>query len=212
MAVAPPHRRRIVGFVAVAAIGILLLAGCRPEPDPTPTKSASATPTPSAATPTPTPTATTGPDDIALPDDCAAIYSSTMMATLESSVPPLNDPGVTMGSSQIVDALELLDSGIPTIRCSWGLPSEFGLATNVSLVAPESAQQLAATLQGVGFGCDAVQGGTLCSLDRTTIDLDDNQVALGETHFFRGNAWISTAWIGGIPDGYTEDVAATLWG
>ena len=39
---------------------------------------------------------------------------------------------------------KLLNSGIPTIRCSWGQPSEFGLATNVSVI---DAAQTAALLR-----------------------------------------------------------------
>lgn len=212
------QRRATRGARAAAAasiaLALLALAACAPEPDPasTPTTSRSASPSadPSAA---PSPTSSDpAPGEIALPADCEAIYSPAMRATLEATAPPLNDPGLTMGSSQIVEALELLDSGIPTLRCTWGAPSERGLATNVSLVAQEDAQELVAVLQGVGFACDPVSEGTLCRLDRTMIDQDDNIVDLGESHFFRGNGWVTTAWVGTVPDGYTEDIAATLWG
>ncbi|SIT77975.1 hypothetical protein [Microbacterium sp. RU33B] len=207
------QRARILGVAAALSIATLALAGCQPEPTPSasssPTPTASAAPSPSA---TGSPTPTLGPDDITLPADCDSIYSPAMRAALEAADPPLNDPGLTLGSSQIVEALELLDSGIPTLRCTWGVPSEQGLATNVSLIAQEQAQELIVALQAVGFLCDPVASGTLCALERTTIDLDDNQVSLGESHFFRGNGWVSTSWVGFIVDGYTEDVAATLWG
>lgn len=206
----PLQRTRILGAAAALAIATLALAGCQPEPAARPTTSATATadPTPSA---TPTPTPTVGHDDIALPADCDSIYSPTMRTALEAADPPLNDPGLTLGSSQIVEALELLESGIPTLRCTWGVPSEQGLATNVSIIEQEQAQELIVAFQAVGFLCDPVDSGTLCTLERTTIDSDDYQVDLGESHFFRGNGWVSTSWVGFIVDGYTEDIAATLW-
>lgn len=214
MPVAESHISRTprIAAVATVALAMFALAACAPEPDPKPSESASATvSTAPSATPTPTESAV-GPGEIALPADCESVYSSAMFADLEATASPLNDPGLTMGSSQIVEALEVLDSGIPTLRCTWGAPSEFGIATNISLVEQDQAQELTAVLQGVGFACDPVNEGTLCRLDRSMIDQDDNVVELGEAHYFRGNGWVTTAWISMVPDGYTEDIAATLWG
>ena len=135
-----------------------------------------------------------------------------MLATLNAQSPPLNDPGVTMLSSQNAELLEIQTSGIPTLRCSWGRPSESGLATNVSIVDPGQSAAILAALQGSGFGCAEQDGGTICRIEQKRIDLDDNEVTLGETHFVRGNGWISTAWIDFAPEGYTEDIAHTLWG
>lgn len=182
------QRARILGVAAALSIATRarrLPARAHPSASASPTATASAEPSPTA---TASPTPTLGPDDIALPADCDSIYSPAMRAALEAADPPLNDPGLTLGSSQIVEALELLDSGIPTLRCTWGVPSEQGLATNVSLIAQEQAQELVVAFQAVGFLCDPVANGTLCALERTTIDLDDNQVSLGESHFFRGTA------------------------
>ncbi|GAA2005334.1 hypothetical protein [Microbacterium ulmi] len=208
--------RRVLGALMAVGLATLALSACRPEPaaSPTSTPSSVSTPTPTLTPtdpgPTPEPTVL-GPDDIALPTSCESIYSPAMRDTLEAQLPPLNDPGVTMNSSQIVEALELLTSGIPTIRCSWGTPSESGLATNVSLIEQDRAQELIVSLQSVGFICDSVDDGTMCDLQRNTIDLDDNEVALGESHYFRGNGWVSTAWIQSFPEGYTDDIVATLW-
>ncbi|MDQ1129142.1 hypothetical protein [Microbacterium sp. SORGH_AS_0888] len=41
--------------------------------------------------------------------------------------------------------------------------------------------------------------------------MDDKVVTRGETHFLRGNGWITTSWVDDQPDGYTEDIVATLW-
>ncbi|WP_345802068.1 hypothetical protein AAIB33_02885 [Microbacterium sp. AZCO] len=213
-------RLRTLSLASTAlAACALLLAACAPEPEgPTasPTRSATASTSPSpsssgSATPTPSPSATSG-DAIALPAACEQIYSPAMLASLTAQAPPLNDPGVTMLSTQNAELLEVLHSGIPTIRCSWGAPSEFGLATNVSIVDAAQAATVSSALQGAGFGCVAQSGGTICRIEQRTVDLDDNEVHFGETHFLRGNAWVSTAWINFTPAGYTEDIIATLWG
>ena len=135
-----------------------------------------------------------------------------MLASLNSANPPLNDPGVTMNATQNVDALELLNSGIPTMRCSWGQPSESGLATNVSVVDAARTAALVDSLRAAGFGCEIIWEGTLCQIEQRTVDLDDNEVTLGESHFVRGDGWVTTAWINFAPEGYTEDIVSTLWG
>ncbi len=204
---------------AMAMLGVavaLLAAGCAPEPAAAPAGSASTATTaasrPSAApTAEPTPGATAS-DDIAVPSACAALYSAEMTATLNAQLPPLNDPGVTLFSSQNSAALELLDSGIPTLRCTWGAPSTAGLATNVSIVGADAARSLQNALAAEGFGCEAVSGGTECSIQKQTIDLDDKLVTTGEVHYFRGNGWICTAYVDVIPDGYTQDIVDVLWG
>ncbi|MBD7957047.1 hypothetical protein H9651_05320 [Microbacterium sp. Sa4CUA7] len=209
--------RRGASAAAVAVVLIGGMAACAPEPtDPAPSgtsaaPSPSATPSaPGTATPTPTPTASA--DEIALPASCDALYSSAMRAQLEANVAPLNDPGVTMPSTQNAEALQLLESGVPTLRCTWGTPSERGIATNVSIVDPAAAADLAGALANSGFACSDAQGGTVCRLNETLIDYDDNIVEKGESHFFRGNGWVTTVWLDYGPEGYTEDIASMVWG
>jgi hypothetical protein len=208
---------RLLALLVVAATAGGL-AACAPEPgEPTPSStprpsvSASESASPTAPS-TPTPTATASADEIALPATCEDIYSDTMLASLNSKAPPLNDPGVTLHSSQNAELLEVLSSGIPTIRCTWGAPSEFGLATNVSIVDAAQADAVLATLNSSGFGCAEQSGGTICRIEQKTITQDDQEVTFGETHFVRGNGWVSTAWINFAPEGYTEDIVASLWG
>ncbi|MCR2810084.1 MULTISPECIES: hypothetical protein [unclassified Microbacterium] len=202
---------RAAAGVAAAIALCLGLAGCQPEPSPTASRSPSTTPSATAApTPTPTETAAAG-DSIELPTACEQLYSPGMLAALQEQA-PLNDPGVTMTSTQVVGALEILSSGIPTIRCSWGLPSETGLATNVSLVDAAQSTALLDAFANSGFACEPSGEGTICRYTQTVIDLDDNQVELTETHVLRGNGWVSTATINFAPEGYTEDIVATLWG
>jgi len=215
----PAVRRRPLLRMAAAVAGVAVVAGlataCRPEPGPSATPSGQASPTSTAESPhpTPTPLETNLPDaDFAVPGQCEDIYSADMLASLNAAAPPLNDPGVTMNSTQNVEALELLNSGIPTLRCSWGGPSEFGLATNVSVADPASTAALLEALRSAGFGCESIWEGTLCRIEQRTINLDDQEVAFGEVHFVRGDGWVSTAWINFAPEGYTEDIVATLWG
>ncbi|HYI50379.1 MAG TPA: hypothetical protein VEX42_02280 [Microbacterium sp.] len=162
------------------------------------------------ATPAPTESAQAG-EDIELPTGCEQLYSSGMLASLQQKG-PLNDPGVTMTSTQTVDALELLTSGIPTIRCTWGAPSETGLATNVSIVDAAQSAAIATALANAGFACESRDAATVCRYTQTMVDLDDDLVELTETHALRANAWVSTATINFGSEGYTEDIMATLWG
>ena len=212
-------RRRASAAAVAITLAALLVTACAPEPgepSPTPTSprpsaTESVSPTQSA-TPTPTPSTTAAADDeIALPAACEEIYSAVMLASLNAQAPPLNDPGVTMHSTQNAELLEILTSGIPTIRCSWGQPSEYGLATNVSIIDAGQSVAVLGALQASGFGCADQDGGTICRIEQKRIDLDDDEVTLGETHFVRGNGWVSTAWINFAPEGYTEDIADTLW-
>lgn len=140
------------------------------------------------------------------------MYSAGMLASLTKANPPLNDPHVTLFSTQNVDALELLHSGIPTIRCSWGKPSEFGLATNVSIVDAGQSAALLGVFRSAGFACENVWDGVHCTIEQKSIDQDDNEVTTGESHFLRGTGWVSTAWVDFAPDGYTQDIVDTLWG
>jgi hypothetical protein len=203
--------------LGAALAGLLLAAAavtaCAPEPtapSPQPSETGAVSPTTPAATSTATPVPAA--EKIELPASCEDVFSPEMRAALEASDPPLNDPGVTMLATQNAELLEILDSGIPTIRCTWGAPSEKGIATNVSLVDPEQSAAILAALVSAGFGCEEALGGTVCRIEQRTITQDDNQVVLGETHLLRGNAWVSTARINADPQGYTEDIAATLWG
>ena len=87
-----------------------------------------------------------------------------------------------MTSTQNVEALELLSSGAPTIRCSWGLPSESGMATNVTIVDAEQSAAVAAALANAGFACADELGGTVCRFAQSMINQDDEIAELAETH------------------------------
>lgn len=212
MSVAPRRETVRGAFVLTLVATTALAVGCLPEPEPgaTPTTTdaatSGATPTASSATPTATPD-----DSFAFPSDCEAAYTPEMFATLESTVPPLNDPGTTMTSTEVVAAIEVLSGAEQTIRCSWGPPSERGMATNVTVVTPAQAETITDALVNEGFSTEDLEGGTLHRLERETLTLDDEIIPLGETHYLRDDVWVSTRWITVNPDGYTEAIIASLW-
>lgn len=149
--------------------------------------------------------------DIDLPAACPDIYSPAMLATLNSDTPPLNDPGVTLLTTEMTTGLEILDVA-PTIRCSWGLPSGYGLATSVTIVDDEQVSALTQAMLDKGMACEAQDGGTLCRVQGDDREGDTIVASFGETHFLGGNGWVATHWINVSPDGYTEDIISTLWG
>src|SRR5829696_9124694 len=166
---------RSLTVLLVGAAVALTAAACVPEPEPAASPGASVTPTASvsaSASASPTPAPTPGAD-IALPSGCDQLYSPTMRGLLESQNPPLNDPDVTMFSTQVVDALEVLDSGAPSIRCSWGQPSGAGLATTVTLVDAGQSDGIRTSLSNAGFSCADAEGGTLCTFEEELLTQDD---------------------------------------
>ncbi|GAA5211166.1 hypothetical protein [Microbacterium kyungheense] len=206
--------RLVVGATALVLVAAVA-TGCRPEGTPGPTPSS--TPSITVKDPTPGPSVTPIETDkpqagFEMPAACEDIYSAAMLAQLQAANPPLNDPGVTMLSTENADLLEIIHSGVPTLRCSWGKPSEYGLATNVTAVDAEQAGGLASVLEAAGFGCEAMGEGTVCRIEQKGVTLDDNEYTRGETHYIAGDALVTTAWINFAPDGYTEDIVAKLWG
>jgi hypothetical protein len=209
--VIPVPVTRILAALAGAATLALALSACAPEPTSTSTPSASASRTTGTPEPTTSATPSDAADEISLPAACEKTVSPAMLAELQNTLGPLNDPGITLYATKVVPALEILESGAPTLRCTWGYPGEEGLATNVTVVDSNQAASVLDALAAAGFGCEDHDGGTLCSIQSQSVDFDDNLVTQGETHYLRGNGWVTTAWIAAMPAGYTEDIAATLW-
>lgn len=209
------RRRPLVRVSAVvSAIALAILTtGCQPEPGPTSSGSPSPSTSPTATTtPSATPSVTGDPiGDLVLPSACEAIYSPEMLATLEAEVPPLNDPGITMLSTQNVEAIEILSAAAETLRCTWGPPSERGIATNVTIVTAEQRDALFQAFEREGFAAEDLGEGTIHRIEQEMITQDDEIVRLGETHYIGGDGWISTRWINVAPEGYTEDIVRSLW-
>lgn len=199
---------RAAALGGVAAVAIVTMTACVPETapgsaQPSASVSSSSSETPQNPTASPTPTAS------ALPASCDDIYSAPMRSTLTADVPPLNDPGVTLLSTDQAPLLEMLDA-VPTLRCSWGEPGDKGLSTNVSVVSAAQADTVRETLRSAGFGCDTQGEATVCRIQQRGVSLDDKPYERGETQAVSGEYWITTSWVNIDPDGYTEDILATL--
>ncbi|UIN29712.1 hypothetical protein [Microbacterium binotii] len=122
-----------------------------------------------------------------------------MRSRLDAELAPLNSGGVSLPATQVESLRGLIDSGVPTLRCTWGTGAGSALATSVTIVDPADAPRIQDMLAAAGFVCADNSGGILCSNGN-------------EADFLRGNGWVATSWSGNAPDGYTEDVVATLWG
>ena len=204
--------RIVIGCVALTTVAAVA-TGCRPEGEPTPSSSPSITTKEQTPDPSVTPIETDKPQAaFDVPGACEEIYSAAMLAELQSANPPLNDPGVTMLSTENADLLEIIHGGAATLRCSWGQPSEFGLATNVTAIDADQEEAVLAALPQAGFGCEALGDGTVCRIEQKGVTLDDQEYTRGETHYVGGGGLVTTAWINFAPEGYTEDIVATLWG
>ncbi len=184
---------------------------------PTPSASAPESPSPEPSSPSPDPSETTEPPQanatISLPTSCEQIYSAGMLSTLEQGNPPLNDPELSLLSTGIEDVYAVLDSGIPTLRCTWGVPSEVGLATTVAIVDDAQRASIEQMLVANSLTCSDFDGGRLCRvvMEYEADDLNPGHTS-GETHYLRGNGWVATSWLNFGPSGYTEDIVNTLWG
>ena len=204
-------RRRITASLVPVLGAMLLLTACVPEPGPTASPTSDAPSATASATPTPTPTPTATPAAFAVPADCAEVYTAAQRDALSGELGPLNDPAITLYSTQIGEALEILESGAATLRCTWGAPGGDGLSTNVTVVDGDVRARLQEVLAGAGAACADAGAGTLCEMSTKTVDWDGNPVSRGESHFLGDGGWIATSWVGALPDGYTTQIAATLW-
>jgi hypothetical protein len=206
-------RRLAAGFAA--ALAVLALTACVPEEAvgpgaqssaPVPAESASAAPTEAAEQPEPSASAS---PQTALPASCADAFSASMRDALAAEVGPADDPGIELLSTQNATLLDLF-AQLPTLRCTWGAPGGPGMSTNISVVSAEQAATVRETVTASGFGCADEAGATVCRVEQRGITLDDVPYVRGEIVAVRGDVWISTSWVDAQPEGYTEDILATL--
>ncbi|MFU8945966.1 hypothetical protein ACLRGF_04450 [Mycetocola zhadangensis] len=212
-------RRRIIfwvslGLVAVVVIALVIFWALRPagEPDPTPTATVSETPTPTpSATQTPTPTPTPAdPDTISLPTECSEAFSPAFFEGLSSSGLPLNDPTVADSPITKSESVERLRESLDHLRCTWGAASETGILSAVNIVDEPQRNAVISALGADGYTCADEAIATVCTIE--FLDDSGEFAAAGETHYLRGNGWISSYWTQIDFSGYNEDIVATLWG
>ncbi len=191
--------------ITLAALGLaaILLAGCAGTPDeatPTATGTAEGIATSPAATPLPSispfpigPSVST----TALPDDCRAILSGTVLTALEAV--PLNAPG--MGGGIRPDSSRV---------CVWGEPGAIAtrLVTVIGYSPEREALDALYALGNDGFTCYEPTGGVRCEKTWTSDTLGIEQ---GRTLFYRDGVIVDTQFSNLAPTGYTNAIIRSLW-
>ncbi len=193
---------------APALVLALALTGCGPaaSPEPSPTPTESVTTPPPSEEPSPEPPS----EDIALPRDCTDVFSLAFISEMESYYMPLNHPDVLMEPTRLVQGQSVL-AREPALHCTWGAPSEVGVATVIALVSPAQSAAIIADARANGFTCGPVSDvETRC----TIFESEEDEFGLyiwGEEHVLRGNAWIATSQLNFDLGSYTDNLVLSLW-
>lgn len=195
-------------LVAAAALLTLtaVLTACGPTSESggsseKPTATASESPEPDASgTPSPSPSPTATTKAIALPTDCRAILSESVLTQLEGI--PLNDAAFG-------------PSGVGTdgsLTCNWADPraDTTRLTTSISKMNRGPAlDMLNALANNEGFSCFTPDGGTRCE---KTWPNEQYPVTDGRTLFWRDDVLIDTRYSNLAPSGYTSSIIEHLFG
>lgn len=194
--------RRVIVFGTVAVAG-LALAACSSGPG---------SPGDPSEPPAPEPTETSEEQAaFSMPEECEQAYSSEILDSFESADGfPLNDPSLTMASTEVPDAAELLDQ-VESLRCTWGAAGEVGVATTIAEIDGDQEQELRDALDAEGFEC-AGDAPEVCSREESGDD-DAGGYAVTEYHLIGGGGWVATHDLNtGVEPDYSDSIAATLWG
>lgn len=196
------HSRR--GHTTLAALGLaaLLLTGCAgtPAPETSTSGTAEAVATSPAATSLPTISPfPIGPSEstTALPNDCEAILSGTVLTQLDGL--PLNAPG--MGGGIRPDSSRV---------CVWGEPDALAtrLVTVIGYSPEREARDALYALGNDGFTCYEPTGGVRCEKTWTS---DTLGIEEGRTLFYRDGVIVDTQFTNLAPAGYTNAIIRSLW-
>jgi hypothetical protein len=151
---------------------------------------------------------------VAIPADCAGIYTRDWAPDLAPRV--LNpawtaDPGSDFkgyGSSDV--GLVTVLEATTKLECNWVPESGAGhvfLITGVAQLTPEQQAGTLEYLDGTDLECFDELEGVRCLVERS-----EGGENWGESHFIREGVWIATRWGGSGPDGYTHDIVAAIFG
>ena len=189
----------VVLAAALTACGPVSGDGADSTSSPSTSASASGTPSPAASSsPSPSPTSTT--KAIALPTDCRAILSESVLAELGDI--PLND--AAFGPSGV--------GSDGSLTCNWADPraDTTRLTTKISKMNRGPAlDMLNALANDEGFACFTPDGGTRCE---KTWPNEQYPVTDGRTLFWRDDILIDTRYTNLAPAGYTSAIVAKLFG
>ncbi len=200
--------RSLLAWPSVAVLALALVA-CSPTvtPGPTPSDTLTTTPTPSE---TPSPEPTTVTQEITLPRDCTDIFTASFIAQMDAWAMPLNHEGITMFSTQLIQGQSAL-ARVPVLACTWGAPSDVGIATSVAIVTEEQATTIINEAVTNGYECGPVSAVEVrCDIFESG-ESEFGDYIWGEEHVFRGNAWVSTSYLNFDIGNYTNDIVTALW-
>jgi hypothetical protein len=192
---------RLTGAAAVVAL-LLALTACTPQtgggggPSPSSTESDAAG-AEETSTPSPSPTQTSAP--VALPTDCRAILSESVLAELGDT--PLND--TAFGPSGV--------GADGALTCNWADPraDTTRLTTTISRMNRGPAlDMLNALANDEGFSCFTPDGGTRCE---KTWPNEQYPVTDGRTLFWREDVLIDTRYSNLAPAGYTSSIVEHIF-
>lgn len=206
----PPRRLGVLATAAaLAAVGIVVLAGCAGTPDGSATGSGS----PTGPTAGPSPSASATLSDIAdfpigqststtalpadLPQGCRDILDDDVLAQLEGV--PLNAEG--MGGGIRSDSARV---------CVWGEPGAAvtRLVTIIGYSPEREARDALYALSSEGYTCYEPQGGIRCE---KTWQHPTLPVEQGRTLFYRDGVIVDTQYSNLAPTGYTAAIIDALW-
>ncbi|MFD1715767.1 hypothetical protein ACFSBZ_14945 [Amnibacterium flavum] len=211
----PTVAARAAIALALVAVASFSLTACRADGS-TPVPAASNAVTPA---PTSTPSVIATPEPVTaykIPATCDGLYSAETRAGYEASGVVLGRPDLdlsqykTLGSND--DALAAFISG-PGVKltCGWwaaqGDSFHVGLRTNVVVADAATIAAAQARLTEMGITPASTDGGT-----RYAIEMSSEDGPYGESHFFRDDLWLATAWSQFGPDGYTANLVAQIFG
>lgn len=196
-----------VSAVALFSATVLLLSACSGPPAPGPVPSSSATLSDGAV---PSPVFTPSAEDL-IPPNCEDVYTPTILAELNSQIPPLNDPNVTFGPIDNAEAADIqFDTGVQ-LRCNWGTPSERGIVTEFMALDQSQTDAVITALLADGYERIDDQGAVMLLKSETFGEPGNLQGAGHRASYFRDGVWFASYQLNIEIADYNEQIISAIW-
>lgn len=205
------HNPRLLASLGLVALTAVALSACAPDGAEQPNGEETSPVPEQSETPEETAEPTQEAVSFQMPTACVDAYTPELFDQLDGAEGfPLNDPGMTLLSTEVVGALETLDE-TDAMRCAWGVPSEIGVATTVAEIDEDQAEALRGAIDDDGrFECDDATP-TTCSWSQE-LQSESGASASTQTHVFGAGGWVATNEINtGFEPAYSEAIRDTLW-
>lgn len=199
-----PGSRAFAALAAAGAAITLTLTGCVADVvDPAPSAAPEVAPTVTAAP--------ESPEITSVPSSCEQLVPEDLRADLDHldlNTPASQNAGLPSNLGN--DDLAALAEGDRVLTCNWDGESSADTYLHTSVVVIDGGDGAAAVklLTDDRVQCYPADGGTRCEFTSTR---SDPAVEYGETHLFREDLWLATAWSNVAPPGYTSALAENLW-